>query len=83
MMTIISQAELNRIRNLASSENSPASKNNQKLDVLRTKSQNRVGKWSNTLEAIRKKKEMFILEKAKQREANMLKLDIEVNYTVT
>lgn len=76
-MISLSQLDIDRMRKLALYERSHSSqviKNEQKHSL----SKKRVEKWPNTLEAIRKKKEDFLVEREAEREKRFAEVDIQV-----
>ena len=76
-MITISRTELNNIKQLASGHNSLITSQKSKDIELKRLSQERISKWPNTLEAIRKKKESYAAEKLLEREQYLAQIDKE------
>ena len=76
-MITISRTELNNIKQLASGHNSLITSQKSKDLELKRLSQERISKWPNTLEAIRKKKESYAAEKLLEREQYLAQIDKE------
>lgn len=82
-MLTLTRADLNLLKTLASNQNSSIKLNDSstaKYQQRHELSNKRVEKWPNTLEAIRKKKEEFLIEKDKERERKNAELDRQVIY---
>lgn len=79
MTLVLSRAELERIREEAKLDNSAKinPEKQRKLDLKR-KSQERVQHWPNTLEALRKKKESFLKDRAEEEEQKRQEIDRQV-----
>ena len=86
-MISVTKQDIDRMRLLSlSTQNSDSAKRQELLQTttkneqLHRMSKQRVEKWSNTLEAIRKKKEDYLVEKEREREQRFAELDVQVKY---
>jgi hypothetical protein len=77
-MLTITKHELQQLRQLAI--NDPITISHRHV-ALKKLSQERVDRWPNTLQATRRKKERFAIEKAIQKEEWLQQLDREVYFT--
>lgn len=76
MTLVLSRAELERIREEAKIDNSTKfNPEKQRKLELKKKSQDRVQNWPNTLEALRKKKESFLKDRADEEEQKRQEID--------
>jgi hypothetical protein len=79
MTLILTKSELERIRN--SVQDIPADHSEElRRRELKQKSQERLKHWPNTLEALRKKKENFLKERAEQEELRRQEIDKQVTF---
>eukprot|EP01035_Chromulina_nebulosa_P017737 gene17737-23332_t len=74
MVNVISQSELERIRNSLKEEQINIDQQSKK-NKLKNLSNERVKHWPNTLEAMRKKKETFLKDKLEQEELVRQEID--------
>jgi hypothetical protein len=82
MALILSKQELARIKN--SVQEFPEDRSQQERRAeLKKKSDERLKHWPNTLEALRKKKENFIKERAEQEEMKRQEIDKQVREILT
>jgi hypothetical protein len=82
MALILSKQELARIKN--SVQEFPEDRSQQERRAeLKKKSDERLKHWPNTLEALRKKKENFIKERAEQEEMKRQEIDKQVRDILT
>ncbi len=80
MTLVLTKAELERIRQ--SVQDRPADyQARERKAQLKQLSDERVKHWPNTLEALRKKKENFIKERAEQEEEKRQEIDKQVRFS--
>ena len=74
-MSFLTRGDIARMRESLTEDSGDSLMRKQKKEMLRTRSLERIQNWPNTLEALRRKKEMFVKDRAEKEELERQEVD--------